>query len=222
MVTIRRAHRRLRTAGTYKVDVPGKEKTYLLIYIFLSRGLKVNCDKWIKFTVTDFVSPRLRIMPESVALVSLKFMSAHILTDNCEKVFSRRYTVIATARLPQNNVRLHTLSVWLGDLWDPCPPAVSPAQTESLLHHSAVDPHSSGPTPLIRSASFSYRMQMHVSAPSPPNTTPTSTMSGALSIHCTSSCSSFLLTNLNPLAVGKKKKKRAGSIVLDGEPKRIE
>lgn len=90
-------------------------------------------------------------------------MSAHILTDNCEKVFSLCYAVIATARLPQNNVRLHTLSVWLGDLWDPCPPAVSPAQTESLLHHSAVDPHSSGPTPLIRSASFSYRMQMHVS-----------------------------------------------------------
>lgn len=50
-------------------------------------------------------------MSESVALVSLKFMSAHILTDNCEKVFSLCYTVIATARLPQNNVRLHTLSV---------------------------------------------------------------------------------------------------------------
>ena len=97
--------------------------------------------------------------------MNIKVMSTHILIDNCEKVFSCWYTVIQRARLPKNNVRLHTLSVWLHDLRDPFPPTASPTHTESLLHHSTVDPHSSGPTPLIWSASFSYRMQMHVTSP---------------------------------------------------------
>ena len=53
----------------------------------------------------------------------------------------------------------------------PVPLTASPTQTESLLQHFSADPHSSGPTLLIRSASFSYRMQSHAHPtiiPSPP------------------------------------------------------
>lgn len=58
----------------------------------------------------------------TLAYMSVEFMSRHILRNNCEKVFSWWYTVIHTVRLPQNNVRLHTLSVLLCDLWDPLSP----------------------------------------------------------------------------------------------------
>lgn len=85
--------------------------------------------------------------------LTIKFMSAHFLTDNCEKVFSSWHTVILT-HTPHYSAAeqckaTHPVCV---TLTYGTPASLN--QTESL-HQSSIDPHSFGPTPLIRSASFS-------------------------------------------------------------------
>lgn len=97
--------------------------------------------------------------------LTIKFMSAHFLTDNCEKVFSSWHTVILT-HTPHYSAAeqckaTHPVCV---TLTYGTPASLN--QTESL-HQSSIDPHSFGPTPLIRSASFSCYTHTQMQAAQP-------------------------------------------------------
>lgn len=97
--------------------------------------------------------------------LTIKFMSAHFLTDNCEKVFSSWHTVILT-HTPHYSAAeqckaTHPVCV---TLTYGTPASLN--QTESL-YQSSIDPHSFGPTPLIRSASFSCYTHTQMQAAQP-------------------------------------------------------
>lgn len=82
----------------------------------------------------------------------------------------------------------HPVCVTLQPLGPLSPQTASTTQTASLLQHSGVDPHSSGPTLLISSATFSYADACNQLFLPPPHTS-----SSPLSI-CKSSPLRFLLT----------------------------
>lgn len=150
-------------------------------------------------------------------------MSAHFLTDNCEKVFSSwhthsyTHTTLFCCRTMQGYTPCLCDSVTYGT------PA-SLNQTESLLHQSSIDPHSFGPTPLIRSASFSCYTHTHTDAGSPtalsfpPNLPLRSTLPQPYARQIVLVSSSCIHTHLKPHI----EENHADSILMGSTKRRVE
>lgn len=154
--------------------------------------------------------------------LTIKFMSAHFLTDNCEKVFSSWHTVILT-HTPHYSAAeqckaTHPVCV---TLTYGTPASLN--QTESL-HQSSIDPHSFGPTPLIRSASFSCYTHTHTDAGSPtalsfpPNLPRRSTLPQPYARQIVLVSSSCIHTHLKPHI----EENHADSILMGSTKRRVE